>query len=480
MPLVPVVFENFPGLDYRQDQVGGTAARGLFNVVLDAGRVARRPAHGLFAAAATTNNIDDVFVTAGSKVVVANGSRLDAFDSAGAAITNVATSAPAASCGTRFAQAGSAAAATVITNGVDAPRTFSGTAFASPAFTGYTPTAARDVALTPWDARTVYVDNANPSRVYFSDKATPTTVGVNNYEDLQPGDGDTVLAVTAWRDLLFVFKAHTTFVFYGTSVGTVGQPVFDYRTVRTHGLGMGTVQPFAGPDGVYYQGVNGECYRTTGGLPQIISLPISPLIRKNSLFFDVIGGDDRYVYFGSVFSGVRVLWTFDTWSENWTFLDTGASSSAAAAMAYDASTVTAPRVFFAFAKRLGTMNWRQADPSSGTTDATNSAVISADYQLMFSDLGAPGVEKELRSTVVHGFGSVNAGWLRDYTAPASATALTLGTFSTGYPAKAHTRRAERGGLFALTLSNVSGAFFDVSRVEAYVREVRGAGERTTG
>ncbi len=79
------------------------------------------------------------------------------------------------------------------------------------------------LGVTPADNRLVAAcDTTNRSRVKFSDAGDPETFGANNYVDLDPGDGEQIMAICNWREQLFVFKQTKFFRFYGTSTDEGG------------------------------------------------------------------------------------------------------------------------------------------------------------------------------------------------------------------------------------------------------------------
>lgn len=504
--LTPAVLDDFGGLDFRSDLVGSRGtARIAHNVVVEDGRVARRCHATQLGSFTTTNTPDSIFAN-DRYVLVSNTTRIDAYGldgAAGASLTGL-------TLGPRgwvdVTTAGSTSLTYIVSSGGIgiSPRTFDGAAFATPAYTGYTPTASVDIAVTPWDNRVVYAaPQSQYSRLYFSDPGIPTTVGVNNYLDLNPGDGEMITKLVTWRDLLFVFKQTRMFVFYGTSTSATGTPIFNYRTVdvvgqRTTNLSACKQTATAHRTGVYFVGGDGEIYRTTGGVPEKISDAVFRLLQvgdwvsggvvASAPTLQSIGVDDRYVY---VSTDSTTMLCYDTMTGTWVTNSLGDSAGLEVWFAYTSSPLTnissgatpfmdASVLYFTrpTSKTVGVYQRRQENPSSATQDFGSTA-IAATYRTGWMDLGSAGVEKELRDTVLHGYGSVNAGWLRDYGTTASSTALTLGTYANKVPGRAHTKRGERGALYALNLTNSSGAYFDVSRAEMFVREQRGAGERTS-
>lgn len=127
----------------------------------------------------------------------------------------------------------------------------------------------------------------NASRVAFSSLSSPDCWQENHYVDCQPGDGEHITGMVAWRDKLFVFKQTKYFVFYGTNADENGNPVFNKTDVfdRQGTLGIGSpvrIVACAGRRGVYYLSASGV-YRTTGNEPVHVGAPIAPLFAANFL-----------------------------------------------------------------------------------------------------------------------------------------------------------------------------------------------------
>lgn len=232
------------------------------------GAVRQRPGYAAFTTSALTNRPDSlapVYTASGTKrLLVGNGNKINAIDTSGASVAN--TTAPTVSPHffARFAAPGSEEV--YIANGIDTVRKYvpSTDTFSTPGYTGTTPTG-KFLAVSN-DFRLVNARLAsNPSRVLFSDPGLPTTFGVNNYVDLDPGDGEQIMGMVSFRELLFVFKETKFYVFTGTSTDTSGNPVFNFRAVR-QGIGLCASQALArARDGVYFLCRTGV-YKTTGGL----------------------------------------------------------------------------------------------------------------------------------------------------------------------------------------------------------------------
>jgi hypothetical protein len=126
--------------------------------------------------------------------------------------------------------------------------------------------------------------NGSPSTVFFSNAGGPETYDANDYVHLSPGDGEEITGMATFGDLLIVSKVTQLFVFYGSSVGAAGTPIFHSRRVsiptRLANVG-GHGNPewnalVTGDDGVYFVTSRG-LYRTTGGPPVLVSGPMTPV-----------------------------------------------------------------------------------------------------------------------------------------------------------------------------------------------------------
>ena len=293
----PVPFRDFGGgLNLRDgsDVVSEREAIDLLNVTFtERGAVTQRDGYGLFTAAVGTNRYDSLgaFYTAGGtkQVMAGAGNRLDAINNSGAVVASSTSPTASPHFFARFAAPGSEHM--YIANGTDTVRKWDGASFSTPSYTGSTPTG-RFLAVTPWDNRLVCARTVGQvSRLLFSDPGDPLTFGANNYIDLSPGDGEAIMGLAVWRELLFVFKETKLFVFTGTSTDTDGSPIFDYYGVQT-GVGLASSRALAvGREGVYFLDRSGV-YVTTGQQPQQVSDVIDPLFPGATLpdFYSQAGG----------------------------------------------------------------------------------------------------------------------------------------------------------------------------------------------
>jgi hypothetical protein len=139
---------------------------------------------------------------------------------------------------------------------------------------------------------------ASPHHVWFAEPGDPETYGDTSFLRLGPGDGDAIVAIAAWRELLFVFKRDKFYVVTNTGVDGNGAVRFNYRAMDT---GVGAVGPGAvavGRDGVYFVGRNG-LYRTRGDDPEMLSRVVEPLWSQQVAAF-YTGGNIRLTGLGAV------------------------------------------------------------------------------------------------------------------------------------------------------------------------------------
>jgi hypothetical protein len=110
-------------------------------------------------------------------------------------------------------------------------------------------------------------------------RAAGNPFSYSDYVDVTPGDGEYVVNLTSYRDLVFAFKQTKFFVFYGNETSSTGTLVPNYRAVDA---GVGCACPrgaVAAPEGVYFLDRTGV-YLTTGSTPRKVSGPLDPLFGK--------------------------------------------------------------------------------------------------------------------------------------------------------------------------------------------------------
>lgn len=410
------------------DSVAPDQAIDLLNVrFLNNGGVRQRDGYQRFSAAELTNRVDSIaaYYTSGGikQLVTGNGNRLDALDTAGASIANVATGASPHSFA-RFGAPGSELL--FIANGTDTVRQWNGAAFSTPVYTGTTPTG-KLLAVQAADNRLVCARYPGfPDRVAFSDPGLPTTFTASSIIDLHPGSGEPITALVAWREYVFAFKETEFFVFYGTSTSSIGNPEFLYRPVSGGAGSLGAVA--VAPEGVYFLDRRG-IWLTTGGAAKLVSSVIDPIfLGGTSLYYQ--GGSAStaalanarmwwsqgrlYVAFavGSSNDRVAVYSTIDGW---WSLYDIPMSAIAS----FRAGT----REELVFGYASGLKHVGRYFEGSGhaadelATNGTGGVAITSRWRQGWLNYNSPNL-KQLRQTKLWGIGTAQVGVARDYAAEA--------------------------------------------------------------
>lgn len=317
------------------------------------------------------------------------------------------------------------------------------------------------------------------ARVRFSDPGNPTSYTANNYEDLDPGDQESIQGIAAWQDKLFVFKESKFFVYYGESTNGTGQPIFNSRPFRNT-VGVVKHNPFTeqqqvcvANDGVYYR-ANDGIYRTQGDLPVKVSGDIDPWFTDQSptqSFGDHVppwttnqglSSDGRFVYVRASLPlvappGSPATWVYDTFTGQWTLYSLVLWSACALGQGTNL---------------VGVQDRVVSLDSLAISDY--SGAIAWQWWSGRSDLGSPDV-KVIRNVRVWGTGGPTLSVYTDYQTAASpdpgAATLTLGASpSVDDDVNWYSRQ---GTFFSIGLS---GGWGDVvNRIVIPVRETRLAG-----
>ena len=291
----PLLYPSFgKGLNLRdQSEVGPDEALDLLDVECTArDAVKQRGGHIKFtaqAAAARYDSLAAYYTMAGTRHLVAGaGNEVRALDTSGALVASQATSAAPH----QFARFGSPSTEVLFAaNGTDQLRQWNGAAWTTPAWT-LTGTPAPAPAPTGrlvsvWGVSNRLVnarrggstEGNNPSTCRFSNPGDPVTWDADNFVDLTPGDGEPIMGMVSWRELLFVFKQSKFFIFYGESTDETGNPEFNYRPVSTN-VGLVAVDAVAtARDGVYFLDRTGV-YKTNGNEPELVSNALDALFRQ--------------------------------------------------------------------------------------------------------------------------------------------------------------------------------------------------------
>ena len=252
------------------------------------GSVTQRSGYAKFTSVEGTNRYDSLaafYKSDGTKQLIAGaGNRLEAITAAGA--VTASTNAPTANPHYFQRFGGPTAEHIYIANGTDALRRWTGAAFETPTYTGVTP-SGKFLGLSVDDNRLVNARftgstaGNNPSTVRFSMEGDPLTWTATHYEDLTPGDGEEIMGLATWRDLVVVFKQTKFFVFFGQSVDDDGEPEFNKRAVQA-GVGLASPNALAvAEQGIYFLDRSG-IYFTDGRQPSRVSDIVEPIFHGGS------------------------------------------------------------------------------------------------------------------------------------------------------------------------------------------------------
>lgn len=512
------------GLNLRdkEDNVDATQAIDALNVTFTQhGGVKQRPGFAALGSAHTNalGTIMPYYKTDGTGpfLVAGAGTRIEVLDTTGAIVSSGAqTGATSGTWG--FARFGSPNNEYIYAGqGSDTIYRWSGSAWSQPAGM---PKAGSLAIQTP-DNRLVAArfngttggptggaGTSSPSHVYFSDAGAPETWTSTNYVQLTPSDGEKVQAVVAWREFVFVFKETKFFVFFGNSVDSDGNVVFNYRVVNS---GQGAVGPnavCAGTDGVYFVSRRGV-YVTTGQEPVRISDLVDPIFdstQSASSFY--LGGtmaqssasntaltwhNDR-LYLGYTSTGGANNYTlcWDPVFKWWTLYD----FPAAALCSWRIS--SSPELMFADTtnKKLYRHNTSYtSDDGTAITSRWRSGWFDYGWITRYGRMYNSPAEKTIRGFKVWGSGIVSVSIAHDWgigagdtdlvnLTPAGATGSLFGgannfggtgNFGDSAPAlKGYTvRRAVRGSTFSLSFQNSTlNQAWSVDRLALHLRSVR--------
>jgi hypothetical protein len=447
MATQPVKFDRFGGLNLNDPQeIGPDAAVDLLNVSPEADRLKTRPgfANVVTLAAGDTANALAEYPSSGGAVqlLVSGNAKLYAYDNGSTLIDEQTTNG-----GSSIVVVGTpTATAAYIAGPTNGIYKYDGTTFSLPV----TSIAPKLLALSSRDNRLVAANTSstNVSRVAFSDPGAPETFGANNFVDLQPGDGECIAGLAAWRDQVFAFKRTKFFVFYGASTDADGEPVFNYRPVEG-GVGVGgtaadafngPAQVCAGRNGVYFLADDG-IYRTVGDTPQRVSAPLDFWFQRrvlpncptlNGLWDGDLTGSSIISFQSRVYCTFKAAGTSTTFVLNedtgaWSiyrFTDFGDDLRLLAGCSFDDGSVTVPSA-------LRTMRVAFSNSVIGRHDETrttdNGHDVAWHWTSGMTDLGESARVKTTLESRVWGSGSVTLKVANDYGSVDAGSALTLGT-----------------------------------------------------
>jgi len=307
-----------------------------------------------------------------------------------------------------------------------------------------------------------------------------------------------------------VFKLSKFYVFYGNSVDGTGNPVFNYRAVKT-GVGHGQTTWGSGNQpagsvvatsarGVYFLNPDGV-WLTTGGAPVKVSGALDPWFRgtatpmfagpslTSSLAGKRLGGSASMTVFRDrlvVSIGTTVLVYSETTGQWMMWSVAGGSASLAMGVAAAPRTSVDDRLLIAYTGSAATStaisyldSAASSDLGVAFTSRYRSAFQSFDWRGRNLRSGIHNVEKIVRESMVDGSGTVGYTLSNQWTQPASLPAsrtLTLGTAP--QVKQARDRTAVKGREFSYQLSGT--APWSVEKVTLALHGYEEAGLKETG
>lgn len=439
-------------------------------------------------------------------LVVGNGQELTQLDTSGTIGTEASTTQTAGQPHF-FAEFGSPGSDCLYcANGTDEIRQLSGTTFSIPDYEAEddtTDVAPKGKYLAVWRDRLVSAEHTNSTgfttannkdTVRFSNAGDPRLWTQNSYIQLSPGDGEPIMNVIAWRELLFVFKQTKFFVFNSIGTDSGGNPVFNYRPVDNN-IGLASARAVcAGRDGVYFMDRKGV-YKTTGGDAQCVSEAVDPIFYGGaSPFFQggtllasqitnsaMTWNNERvYLAYTSTSTTNNYMLVFDTRDGWWTLWNIPASCLGTFRPSNTDELV--------FGYSTGSNYIGRYTPVADTYTNDDGTAITSRWQSGWWDAGTPN-DKTIRQTRVSGEGKVTVGAADDFQTTAVTPSLldfsvsqplvgtaVVGTAVVGpvasYKTKLH-RVASKGKVFSLMYSNSTlDQPWAVHRTDCELREVR--------
>lgn len=499
------------GLNLRDgiDVVKQDQAIDALNVLFTTrGAVEQRSGYAQLTSVEGTNRYDSLsafYTSAGVKQIVAGaGGRVEGISAAGAVVASVTDSG-----GPHYFQrfGGPTGEHLYVANGTDILQRWTGSAFSTPTYVGFQPDG-KYLGLSMTDNRLVNarfsgtVAGDNPSTVRFSDEGDPLSWDNTNYVDLTPGDGEEIMGIASWRDLVLVFKQSRFFVFYGNSTDDDGNPKFNYRPVDA---GVGLVTPggiAVSEQGVYFLARNG-IYFTTGAQPELISDLVGPIFTGTPSIYYTGGtlndgaldkvtmayhANRLFMSFPSATAAINdKQLVFDPHEKWWTMFNLPAGPMVNFRPGPNEELVFG---YSSGLKHLG--RWIEGTYTADAMDQSGAGgvAIDAHWQGGWFNYETQAV-KTIREAVISGTGLVTVQYFRDYRlSPARSVTKELsppvGLYDTGllYDAAGliygpssiiqpkPIRKAIRGETFSLRFSNaVLNRSFRVHRFSAHIREV---------
>lgn len=497
-PPKPIPFAQYGGLVLNQplDEVGSDKACDLLDVDWDnvAGMVRSREGAKAFTAEDAATNYDQLFAHSDSRLLARRGATLvplknaDGGEVAGKEATVKEKHLSLTRVGTP------AASYTYIADTEETVKRYDGTDFSSPTATvdGEAGKAMpKGQFLATWISegnRLVVAGtpaNGGPngaissgSHVWFSNPGDGESFESTAFVQLNPGDGERIVACCAWGGQIFVFKETRLFVFYGISPDAEGKPIFNFRTVD---LGTRILPPgpktgdaaVAGGEGVYFVSNEG-LWVTTSNDPSLLSDDLAPLASTRPLvgpaaatigalrFTDAKGlyFAENQLYIGLGEAGVTLLLKFDLQGLRWTVWKAALNAIAAW---NEEETDHRVRIFFSGSAgaNKGIYFYTDAEDEDPTV-VMEPRWRCGNYELESAD------EKTFVGAKMWGTGVVTLKVAEDYKALDAGTVFTLGE------APAIAQEQHQVGQSATLFSHeFSGdAPWSVQRLDRYVRETR--------
>ena len=322
---------------------------------------------------------------------------------------------------------------------------------------------------------------ASGSHAYFSQPDQPEKFDETDFVILSPGDGETGRAAATYNDFTFLFKQSKFFVFYGNSVDSTGGTVFNYRTVGNAFGGSSSAiyqgQVCSAPSGVYVITDTGV-WKTAGGAPQLVSDALTPLFRQNvsTLAYQgtgytklaprsATGSGGAFWHQGKVFFSVTITRSTATTSSGWLVLDEQSGQWVVWELADTPRVGASVSGAVAFPSGVSTSGRKGLLSMDGTATTDNGTAISSYYTSTYLAYGEPKAEKHVRSSELHGTGTVTLAWGKDLQTHGTAETVAM---SSGV---GHARTGARGRVLSFKIA-ASAAGWTVNRVVPMLQSVR--------
>lgn len=379
-----------------------------------------------------------------------------------------------------------------ITSALDAPTVLTLAAGATTYGTGRAAPTPYAIAAQPKDNRLVCWGfpsatsgpngaASSGSHAYFSQPDNPQMYDETDFVILSPGDGETGRAAATYNDFTFLFKQSKFFVFYGNSVDSTGGTVFNYRTVGNAFGGSSSAiyqgQVCSAPSGVYVITDTGV-WKTAGGAPQLVSDALTPLFRQNvsTLAYQgtgytklaprsATGSGGAFWHQGKVFFSVTITRSTATTSSGWLVLDEQSGQWVVWELADTPRVGASVSGAVAFPSGIATSGRKGLLSMDGTATTDNGTAISSYYTSTYLAYGEPKAEKHVRSSELHGTGTVTLAWGKDLQTHGTAETVAM---SSGV---GHARTGARGRVLSFKIA-ASAAGWTVNRVVPMLQSVR--------